>query len=162
MITEVLLTGSFGVGKSSIFNRFIHNDFSDKYYGTMGVRVNEKEMKGGVTLKLWDIAGEIHQNKVPKVYFLKKGAILYIIDLTRPFTFSNIIGDIQYLKENASGSLIKIIGNKNDLLSEEELALRLKEIPVKVECVISAKTGENVEALFYELTEEVLKKEKNT
>ncbi len=162
MTIEVLLTGSFGVGKSSIFNRFIHNDFSNKYYGTMGVRVSEKEMEDGTTVKLWDIAGEIHQNKVPRVYFLKKEVILYIIDLTRPFTFSNVLGDIQYLKENASESIIKVIGNKNDLLSEEELELRKKDIPVAIEIVTSAKTGENIEVLFSKLVEEALKNEKNT
>ena len=163
MTIEVLLTGSFGVGKSSIFNRFIHDEFSNKYYGTMGVRVNEKKMEDQrIHLKLWDIAGEIHQRKVPKIYFANKTAILYIIDLTRPFTFKNIKEDIDYLKENASQATIKIIGNKKDLLSELELFdLQKNELPVTLEWIVSAKTGENVILLFDQLVEEILEKVKN-
>lgn len=164
MTIDVLLTGSFGVGKSSIFNRIIHDDFSNKYYGTMGVRVNEKKLADhNVNLKLWDIAGEIQQRKVPKIYFAKKTIILYIVDITRPFTFRNILDDIQYLKENAGGSIIKIIGNKKDLLDETELLkVQSLELPVTLQRTISAKTGENLTTLFNELVEEVLLKSKNT
>jgi len=157
MIIEVLLTGSFGVGKSSIFNRYIHDDFSDKYYGTMGVRVNEKEIEDqDITIKLWDIAGEIHQKKVPKIYYSNKQVILYIIDLSRPFTFGNVLADIEYLKENAGPSIIKVIGNKKDLLDEEELIqLQKKELSITLDQIISAKTAENVSILFEEIMEEV-------
>jgi len=158
------LTGSFGVGKSSIFNRIVHDDFSNKYYGTMGVRVNEKTLEEhDVTLKLWDIAGEIQQQKVPKIYFAKKNVILYIVDITRPFTFRNILEDVRYLKENAGYSIIKIVGNKKDLLDEMDLLkVQQEELPVTLDEVISAKTGENIIALFNKLVEEVLTKSKNT
>jgi len=164
MTIEVLLTGSFGVGKSSIFNRIVHDDFSNKYYGTMGVRVNEKTLEEhDVTLKLWDIAGEIQQQKVPKIYFAKKNVILYIVDITRPFTFRNILEDVRYLKENAGYSIIKIVGNKKDLLDEMDLLkVQQEELPVTLDEVISAKTGENIIALFNKLVEEVLTKSKNT
>jgi len=164
MTIEVILTGSFGVGKSSIFNRIVHDDFSNKYYGTMGVRVNEKTLEEhDVTLKLWDIAGEIQQQKVPKIYFAKKNVILYIVDITRPFTFRNILEDVRYLKENAGYSIIKIVGNKKDLLDEMDLLkVQQEELPVTLDEVISAKTGENIIALFNKLVEEVLTKSKNT
>ena len=158
MVVEVLLTGSFGVGKSSIFNRVIHDEFSNKYYGTMGVRVNEKILEDQeVTLKLWDIAGEIRQRKVPKIYFAQKKIILYVVDITRPFSFKNILEDLEYLKENAGESVIKVIGNKKDLLTKVELEeLQYKELPVVLHAVVSAKTGENISALFSGLLEEVL------
>ncbi len=163
MTVEVLLTGSFGVGKSSIFNRIMHDEFSNKYYGTMGVRVNEKILaKHQVTLKLWDIAGEIQQRKVPKIYFAKKTVVLYIVDITRPFTFKNIVEDLQYLSENVGGGIIKIIGNKKDLLTEVELnSVQREELPVPLQGIISAKTGENIAALIDRLVEEVLLKIKN-
>ena len=147
MKLEVLLTGSFGVGKSSIFNRFIYDEFSSQYLGTMGVRVNEKEIKQlETTVKLWDIAGEIHQEKVPKAYFIKKNIILYVVDISRPFTFKNIPTDLEYLKKHASESVIKVIGNKKDLLSTEEL--KHIKLPVTPDWMTSAKTGENIEKLF--------------
>ena len=164
MNLEVLLTGSFGVGKSSIFNRFIHDDFSNKYYGTMGVRVNEKEIriKDRVgNIKLWDIAGEIHQNKVPKPYFRNKSVILYVIDMSRPFTFENVPNDIEYLKENAPSSVVKVIGNKRDLMTEEQLRqMEKNREPVAYDWMASAKTGENIQELFSELIEEIWIKQK--
>jgi len=130
----------------------------------MGVRVNEKTLEEhDVTLKLWDIAGEIQQQKVPKIYFAKKNVILYIVDITRPFTFRNILEDVRYLKENAGYSIIKIVGNKKDLLDEMDLLkVQQEELPVTLDEVISAKTGENIIALFNKLVEEVLTKSKNT
>ena len=126
----------------------------------MGVRVNEKILEDqGVTLKLWDIAGEIQQRKVPKIYFAQKKVILYVIDITRPFSFKNIVGDLEYLRENARESVIKVIGNKKDLLTEVELRdLQYKELPVILHTVVSAKTGENLSMLFSELLDEVLLK----
>ena len=58
---KVILTGSFGVGKTSLFNCFIHQQFSEKYMTTVGVRVNKKTLnvdQNDITLMLWDIAGE--------------------------------------------------------------------------------------------------------
>jgi len=163
MTIEVLLTGSFGVGKSSIFNRIIHDTFSSNYYGTMGVRVNEKVLEDqGITIKLWDIAGEIHQRKVPKIYFAKKTVILYIIDITRPFTFGSILEDLQYLKENVGEAIVKVIGNKKDLLTEAELIkVQEEELPIVLQGIVSAKTGENLIALINEVVEEARLKVKN-
>ena len=65
---KVILTGSFGVGKTSLFNRFIYQEFNDKYLTSIGVKVNKKQIKvedKEVSLLVWDIAGEISQDKVP-------------------------------------------------------------------------------------------------
>lgn len=163
MNLEVLLTGSFGVGKSSIFNRFIHDDFSNKYYGTMGVRVNEKEISINdvtTTIKLWDIAGEIRQDKVPKPYFRNKTVILYVIDISRPFTFKNVPTDIEYLKESSPNSLVKIIGNKKDLLAEKQISRMVADKdPINFDWITSAKTGENIKELFDELVNELVSKQ---
>jgi GTPase SAR1 family protein len=42
---KIILTGSFGVGKTSLFNRFIYQEFNDKYLTTIGVKVNKKQVK---------------------------------------------------------------------------------------------------------------------
>ena len=76
---KVLITGSFGVGKTSLFTRFIHNEFSDNYRTTIGVQVDKKVVKLGgkeMSLILWDIAGEVSQEKVPRSYFLGASAVI--------------------------------------------------------------------------------------
>jgi len=156
---KVILTGSFGVGKTSLFNQFIYNKFDEKYLTTIGVKVNKKTINvegEELSILLWDIAGEVAQDKVPTSYFLGASGIIYVLDLTRPSTYKNLKADIEYLKEITQGGIIKIIGNKKDLVSEEKLFEIKNEIDLPWDLVTSAKTGENVEQLFLILGRELV------
>lgn len=156
---KIIITGSFAVGKTSLFMRFIQNTFSEKYLTTIGVKVDKKVVKVGdreISLILWDIAGEVSQEKVPKTYFLGTSAIIYVFDLTRPLTGKNMKADLAYLEKLIPGCITRIVGNKKDLLSEADLISVQKQI--KPDYLTSAKTGENVEALFYSIGEELLAK----
>jgi len=156
---KVILTGSFGVGKTSLFNQFINNQFSDKYLTTIGVKVNKKTIEVDdkeVSILLWDIAGEVAQDKVPTSYFLGASGIIYVIDLTRPSTYKNVTKDIDYLKDIVKGGVIKIVANKKDLISDDQLEATREEISLPWDIVTSAKTGENVNELFQALGRELL------
>ncbi len=151
---KIILTGSFGVGKTSLFNQFIFNQFDDKYLTTIGVKVNKKniEVDGEeVSLLVWDIAGEVSQDKVPHSYFLGASGIIYVFDLTRPSTYKNIQGDIDYLKEMVKGAEIRVVGNKSDLVSENQVTEIKEGIDYPWDIITSAKTGENVNELFLSL-----------
>lgn len=148
---KVILTGSFGVGKTSLFSRFINNTFSDRYITTIGVKVDKKSLEidgQEVSILLWDIAGEVTQNKVPKSYFLGASAIIYVFDLTRPSTYKNIKVDIDYLNKILPSVNILIVGNKKDLLETEKIKAVEEDIGYSIDLFTSAKTGENVENLF--------------
>ena len=156
---KVILTGNFGVGKTSLFNRFVYDRFSDKYLTTIGVKVNKKvlEINGQeLSILLWDIAGEVSQDKVPISYFLGAAGIIYVFDLSRPLTFQHIEKDLNYLKELLPDSSVKVVGNKNDLVSKAEVAKIVSELSVKCDITTSAKTGESVEDLFNKLGVELL------
>ncbi len=155
---KIVLTGSFGVGKTSLFNRFISNTFSDNYLTTIGVKVEKKALQVAgeeVSLILWDIAGEVSQEKVPKSYFLGASAIIYIFDLSRPTTLKNMRADLKMLNELLPGVIIRKVGNKKDLILEEE---ELKKIRRKAspDILTSAKTGENVEDLFFDIAKALM------
>jgi len=156
---KVILTGSFGVGKTSLFNQFIHQNFSDKYLTTIGVKVNKKTLSikdEEVSLLIWDIAGEVTQDKVPTSYFLGASGIIYVLDLSRPITFENIDSDIAFLRKLLPGGVLKVVANKKDLLTAAEIENTIAQIKVPVDVVTSAKTGENVIELFKELGEELI------
>ncbi len=158
---KVILTGNFGVGKTSLFNRFVYNRFSDKYLTTIGVKVNKKitEVDGEeVSILLWDIAGEVSQDKVPVSYFLGAAGIIYVFDLTRPMTYENMDRDIDHLKQLLPDSVVKIVGNKKDLLTEEEMESVMSELTQKCDMTTSAKTSENVDDLFQALGAELLER----
>ncbi len=157
---KIILTGSFGVGKTSLFNQFIFNKFSDKYLTTIGVKVNKKSVfvdGEEVNLLVWDIAGEVSQDKVPTSYFLGASGIIYVFDLTRPLTYKNLEKDIDYLKQILPGGLIKIVGNKKDLLEEDAIAKVVNDVTMPISILTSAKSGENVEDLFNDLAKSLIK-----
>lgn len=156
---KVILTGSFGVGKTSLFNRFVYSKFDEKYLTTIGVKVDKKSMEvegEEVTLLLWDIAGEISQDKVPNSYFLESSAIIYVFDLTRPSTYANLEFDINHLNEKVPGAIVKIVGNKKDMISDEELQTVMQDVHQMPDIVTSAKTGENVEQLFVDIAKSLI------
>ena len=156
---KIILTGSFGVGKTSLFNQFIFSKFSDKYLTTIGVKVNKKtvDINGEeVNLLVWDIAGEVSQDKVPTSYFLGASGIIYVFDLTRPLTYKNLDHDIDYLKQLLPGGVIKIVGNKKDLVNDTLLSEVLDQVSLPVDLTTSAKTGENVEKLFIDLATDLI------
>ena len=156
---KVILTGSFGVGKTSLFERFINNKFEDKYLTTIGVKVGKKLVnteKGDLSMMIWDIAGEVAQNKVPTSYFLGTSGIIYVFDVTRPSTYGNLKEDIEYLKNINKLTTIRIVGNKKDLISEEAIESLTKEISLPIDLFTSAKTGENVTKLFQDFAVEMV------
>ena len=156
---KVILTGSFGVGKTSLFNQFIFSRFSDRYLTTIGVKVNKKVVNINgreVPLLIWDIAGEVAQDKVPNTYFLGASGIIYVFDLTRPLTYKNIKEDLEYLQDLLPGVLVKVVGNKKDLVDENEIIKVREDCILPIDIITSAKTGENVEALFNNLAGELI------
>jgi len=156
---KVILAGSFGVGKTSLFNQFIFNKFDDKYLTTIGVKVNKKVVDiddRQLSILLWDIAGEVSQDKVPVTYFLGASGVIYVFDLSRPSTYKNIKQDIEYLNGILKGGVIKVVGNKKDLVNDEQISVIKEELPMPFDIATSAKTGENVEQLFTELAKSLL------
>lgn len=156
---KVILTGSFGVGKTSLFTRFIYQDFSDKYLTTIGVKVNKKDISvddRDISLLLWDIAGEVSQDKVPISYFLGAAGIVYVVDLSRPSTFVNMRNDLAFLKEKLPDATIIVVANKRDLLDDVAYEALYDSVEQKWDFVTSAKTGENVETMFMDLGKKLL------
>lgn len=157
-----MLTGSFGVGKTSLFRQFIFNQFSERYLTTIGVVVNKKEIEvdgDKLNILLWDVAGEVSQDKVPHSYLLGTSGIIYVFDLSRPMTFANLESDIAYLKSKVPGVTVKIVGNKVDLVTKEQLIEIKEQLAIPFDIVTSAKTGENVEELFQMLGRSILNKD---
>lgn len=156
---KVILTGNFGVGKTSLFNRFLYNRFSEKYLTTIGVSVDKKvvEIQGQtINLILWDIAGEVDQNKVPHSYFMGSSGVVYVFDVSRKPTYENMEKDLNYLEEKLPGVVIKIVGNKTDLLDEGALQQLRDDLFRKPDFWTSAKNGEAVEDVFYGLATSLL------
>lgn len=159
MNKKVILVGHFGVGKSSLVRRFVHSQFSEEYITTIGVKIDKKivNIDGvGITLLIWDIAGENSQQKIPQSYRLGAHGALYVFDVSRPATYEHLENEILALKEMIPGIPLQILANKSDLVEDETLQECLKKIAPYQAFATSAKTGARVEEAFELLAKKMI------
>lgn len=157
---KVALVGSFGVGKTSLFHRYIDDSFSESYKSTLGVQIKKKviSMPNGVELSLilWDTEGVDSMSKGRSSYMLGSHAFIYVFDLTRVETYKDINIQIDFLKEHYPNVLVKIVGNKLDAVNKEKAVDFLKKHNVEYDFLTSAKSGNKVEELFNDIALNVI------
>ncbi|MCF6352708.1 MAG: GTP-binding protein [Cyclobacteriaceae bacterium] len=151
---KVILLGYFGVGKTSLIQKFVHRKFSEEYITTIGVRVDKKVVTINgreISLIIWDIAGENAHQKVPQAYRMGAHGAIFVFDVTRPSTYDNIEVDIKHMQSILPPMPFVLVGNKKDLISEQKLNDLQKKLPQNDYFFSSAKTGEQVEEAFAKL-----------
>lgn len=156
---KIVILGHFGVGKTSLIRRYVESAFAEDYLVTVGVHVKKKELEVNnekVTLIIWDIEGNTSIDLARKSYLLGTSGFLYVFDVTRPETYENLIEEKAYLEKHFKGIPVCTIGNKKDLLTEEAHQIFFEGESFKDCLFSSAKTGENVEEIFMEITTSML------
>ena len=156
------MVGAFATGKTSLVAKFVYSIFSEKYQTTVGVKIDRKTVKvkeQELNLILWDLYGEDEFQKLRTSYLRGSSAFLLVVDGTRKSTLQTALE----LQQRVEGSIGKVpfilVLNKWDLQDEWELdAESIEAIESKGWIVIktSAKTGLNVEEIFYTLATKIL------
>ena len=166
---KVIIIGPGAVGKTSLLNRFVHDEFTLKYKLTIGVdfltKTIEYEPGKIVKLHIWDIGGQEKFKFLHRSFYEGAFGALVVFDLSRHQTFSSMkewLSEMRSLVINDIPSII--IGNKSDLIPEIGHIIdksEVEEFAKKQGCLYaetSAKTGDNVEKAFLELTLRMVKK----
>lgn len=158
---KIVLLGHFGVGKSSLIRRFVENTFSENYRVTIGVHIFKKEVQipsgEDVSLVIWDLEGNDDINLTRPSYLLGTNGFIYVFDLSRPVTYSTLISDLDYIKNNFPKTTLKVVGNKEDLVTKEFIKQNNDIFGHLVDYFTSAKTGAKVEDLFAKLAKEIIR-----
>jgi len=168
---KVIIVGPAAVGKTSLLNRFVHNEFDLKYKLTLGVdfltKTLEYEPSKSAKLQIWDIGGQERFKFLHRSFYDGAFGALIVFDLSRQNTF---LGMKRWLSEMHSilndNIPTTILGNKSDLIPEIGQIIdrnEVEEYAKNEDCFYietSAKTGENVEFAFLELTNRMAKKMK--
>lgn len=154
-VKKIVLLGQFGVGKTSLVRRFMTNEFSQDYKTTLGVQIKKKELilPSGNTLSMiiWDLEGFSSVSKTRSSYLLGSNGFIYIFDVTRPVTYSNLDEEIDFIVKKYPNVVLKIIGNKSDEKNPITIQKYLKSKNINVHSYVSAKTGEGVSRLFNDI-----------
>lgn len=160
---KIVLLGFYGVGKTSLVSQYVFKKFSENYLTTIGVSIEKKtvEVEGRqLNMLIWDVAGESTIGKVFQPYLAGSHGGFYVFDLSRKETFANIREELDLVRKAVGKKIpLKIIGNKSDLMTEEEIDQIVSYLPVRCDYVTSAKSSENVNEAFEALGKAVLENE---
>ena len=151
---KIVLVGHFGVGKSSLIRRFVNNAFSDDYKVTIGVNIMKKEITIDQTIfsfVIWDVEGNESIEDIRASYLSGAAGFIYVVDATRKSTFVNINTDLDFLNKLYVDVPVVKVANKLDLISPEQASSMFREKGIEINFFTSAKTGENVNNIFYDL-----------
>ena len=152
---KVCMLGDFAVGKTSLVRRFVQGIFDDKYLTTVGVKISQKTVKhqtSQIKMILWDLSGGSEFERILPSYLRGAAAALLVCDLTRSDTLKHTKEHVRRIKEINPESVLVLAANKSDLTEERRVELSelesvAKELSISY-FLTSAKTGDNVEALF--------------
>ena len=172
-IYKVILLGDSSVGKTSILSQYINKKFYEKTKSTIGADfiTHEIEVDGKyLGLQLWDTAGSERFQAVQPIFFRGSDCCILVCDVTNRDSFEHLYEWKNHLLEslttveNENAFTFILAGNKSDCEASkrqvkfEELQQWDGGIYTAFEC--SAKSGWNIEKMFYEVAK-ILKQKRN-
>ena len=169
---NIITLGESSVGKSSIINRYVENNFDYNFVSTLGVDFRKKNINingEDIRLKIWDTAGQEKFRSIQKQYYRNSDGILLVFDVTKFETFNVLEEWINNIKNQTSNDIIVVlVGNKIDLnnkvISDDEIKNFANDNKFKY-FLTSAATGKNINEVFDYIVKEIYniksKKKKN-
>lgn len=163
---KIIILGESYVGKTSIARRYVNDEFDDSLFATIGIDLLKKMVKVGeedVKLDIWDTAGQERFHSITKSYYRSADGIFLVFDLLDLKSFNCIDRWFEGIKNEVTDNVpIFLIGNKYDQAQEmndfsiEQFERKAQESNVQF-FVTSAKTGHNIENVFYQMAEACIK-----
>jgi small GTP-binding protein len=170
MKKKICLIGDSRVGKTSLLERFIKDEFYDRYTATISAKMFKKELQVTVQdngntsvvnmfLTIWDLIGHRDQEywALLKRYIMNTDGIILVCDLTTKESLDDLNTWISSVFNTIGVIPFIVMANKSDLVEQVDYAEQnLNEFTKKYNSdyyYTSAKTGANVIQSFQRLCE---------
>jgi len=162
---KLVLLGDAAVGKSSSVERFVKDEFFEFQQPTIGAAFLTQTVALDdyiVKFEIWDTAGQERYRSLAPMYYRGAAAALVVYDITSQESFSGAKTWIEELQRQGSADIvIGLAGNKMDLESKREVSTEeAKNYAQENGCIFfetSAKTGENINAIFHQIAQKLPK-----
>lgn len=159
--SKICVVGDFAVGKTSVVERFVNDQFSEKYLTTVGVKIDTKEIMLGeqdVSIKLivWDVAGAEEFGAREFAYLRGASGYVYVADGTRSNSLNSVLKLQKQIEQQYNSQPSVLLLNKSDLagmwqVSDGVIASTAEGFEEIYKT--SAKTGDDVEVALTRLAE---------
>lgn len=121
---KVIVLGDSSVGKSSLINRLIKNEFAELpatlslEYHSYIISLNEYSIR----MQIWDTAGQEKFNSIINNYYKGTEVGIFLYSIEKEDSFTNVKKWFDELKENIGENSVNILlGNKSDLEEEKRV-----------------------------------------
>ena len=164
---KVVVLGDYGVGKTSLIYRYMHNKFKKDIKEESEKPENHKKKiqideNLKIRLNIWDTADMEKNGKIFKQYYKDIYGALIIFDITNKESFNNAKNWLEELKENSPKDIVFcFLGNKSDLDNERQISYEeIKEYTGdNLYYEVSSKSGNNVSLAFESLAYNIVEKQ---
>ena len=160
-LLKYIIIGDSSVGKSNLLLRYAHDKFNEDYQATIGVEFGAKNVEINnktFRIQIWDTAGQENFRSITRAYYKNSVCAIIVYDITNKESFNNIQNWIEDCKNQCPKTIFFVlVGNKNDLENERKVSFdEGKKFADSNDILFfesSAKTGNNVEDIFYKSAE---------
>ena len=165
---RIILVGDSNVGKTSLINRFMGNDFQENYQCTINVDFKIKTITFSSSiaaeLKIWDTCGQERFKSLTSKYFKDAHGVVLVFDVSDLSTFKNLPFWLKEIKNKSNSKIqpeIILVANKIDLKDRKVTNETGKEFANKNKIMYvetSAKNGLNIDSPFEKLANVLINK----
>ena len=165
---KVIILGETGVGKTSIINRFINDEFNpDNDIETLGSTFFRKSIKRQNTvykLQIWDSIGQEKYHSITRLFIKGSNIVLLVYSIDSRESFEELNHWLNTLKDilDKNKYILGIVASKSDLVNEEIVSRKEGEEFAKktggiFRAVSSKENNKSVNLLFDILIDELSK-----
>ncbi|KAM3138701.1 hypothetical protein pb186bvf_009265 [Paramecium bursaria] len=162
-VFKFVIIGDSNVGKSSILNRLLEDQFKTNHETTLGVDLGIKILKvdnSNVKIRIWDTAGQEQFQSITCSYYRGAIGILLVYDIGCRKSFESIQRWHQMVIQYANPKIsIALIANKADLEDKQVEQFEAQQLAQQLNAVYietSALSGQNIEFVFTKLCKQII------
>ena len=136
---KVVLLGDSGVGKSSIAQRYIKNEYSEFQESTIGAsfltKTIERDDNSRCRFEIWDTAGQERYHSLAPMYYRGARGCVVVYDITSTHSFEKAQSWVNELQQSGSPDMIiSLVGNKQieDIVEMLARMMRKNTLEIKI------------------------------
>ncbi|PRP85631.1 hypothetical protein PROFUN_06420 [Planoprotostelium fungivorum] len=150
-LLKVILLGDSGVGKSSLMNQYVHQQFAAEYKATIGADFLTKHVmidNVPVTMQIWDTAGQERFQSLGVAFYRGADCCALVFDINSEKSFDSVTSWKEAQIQNPHDFCFVLLGNKVDIENQRQVLkiqrvnpLMMSGVQKESSQLVSAKNG---------------------